>query len=434
MDIVQHSPQENVASTVEGPTADDVRESLLPRTLDHARIVSPFYAQRLDDLISRQSLTLVDLPLIPLLTKSDLTENYDLICRPLGPPQFVMYTSGTEGKELLVPVSPDEIAAGEKYFSGILPEITEKPLTLSLVRVGHGGQWFSPSVPTIPAHVTFGPEQVISLLRRRYNFPGVENRISVVEGNLLTLRSLTSNLKELGIDGKDFGIKVIMTTGWYLTPSQRNELESFWSATVIDRYGVTEVNGDAKQCLSCGKFHFDPVVIPETVHPVTKAPVLDGVGGMVLTGLWPFNQVAPKIRYELGDVVKVNSRPTCRISDPSFEFLGRHNQSIFLIDGANIRYLLFPTEIADVLDEYPEAVRRSQTGFLNFRSTLTEDTRRPCVTVEIEWLGNHGSAADEVAERLIMRSEFLREALRDQVCSLQVSLRDPDSLEKIHKV
>jgi phenylacetate-coenzyme A ligase PaaK-like adenylate-forming protein len=415
-------------------TADQVRESLLSRTIDHARIVSPFYAQRLGQLGPGKDITLSNLSAVPLLTKSDLTENYDSICRPLGPPQFIMYTSGTEGRELLVPVSPEELAAGEKYFSGILPDTSEKPLLMSLVRVGHGGQWFSANVPTIPAHVTYGPEQVISLLRRRYAFPGVEDRISVLEGNLLTLRSLTSQLKDLGIDGREFGLKLVLTTGWYLTARQRRELEGFWSATVLDRYGVTEVNGDAKQCVQCGKFHFDPIVIPETIHPVTKAPIADGIGGMVLTGLWPFNQAAPKIRYELGDIVRVNSRPGCGISDPAFEFLGRHNQSVCQIDGEKIRYLLFPTEIADVLDEYTQVVRRSKTGFLNFRSTLKEDGGRPCVNVEIEWLGSKGNAADEIAERLIARSRFLREALADDVCSVRISFCEPNSLEKIHKV
>lgn len=414
--------------------ADQVRESLLPRTLDHARLVSPFYARRLCNIDSRRPVTLADLPAIPLLTKADLTENYDAICRPLGPPQFVMYTSGTEGRELLVPVSAEEIEAGEKYFVDILPEDVEKPLTLSLVRVGHGGQWFSPRVPTIPAHVVFGPEQVISLLRRRYSFPGVEQRISVVEGNLLTLRALTSQLRMLGVDGREFGVKVVLTTGWYLTAPQRRELERFWSATVIDRYGVTEVNGDAKQCLRCGQFHFDPVVIPEVVHPITKTPVDEGVGGIVLTGLWPFNQVAPKIRYEIGDVVRVTPRPACGISDPAFTFLGRHKQSVFIVDGTDIRYLLFPTEFADVLDAYPMTVRRPHTGFCNFVSALVEGRHRPCVNVEVEWSGPQADAADEIAERLIERSAFLRSGLHQHLCTLQVKLREPHSLLQIHKV
>jgi len=420
--------------SVDRSLADDVRESLIPRTLRHASLVSPFYAKRLTGMDLDFAPALPGLVRIPLLTKSDLTENYDSICMPLDSPQFIMYTSGTDGHEMLVPVSPEEIAAGETHFADVWPSDRQRPLTMSLVRVGHGGQWFSSKVPTIPAHTTYGPDQVISLLRRRFKFPGVEDRITILEGNLLTLRALTAKLIAQNIRGQDFGLQLVLTTGWYVTARARAELEEFWGARLLDRYGVTEVNGDAKQCPQCGKFHFDPIVVAETVKPRSKQPVYDGIGLIVLTGLWPFNQVAPKIRYEIGDVVQVSSNPGCGLSEPAYEFLGRQNQSVFVEQGSEVRYLLFPTEVADVLDEYAEVVRRQHTGFLNFRSTLDLSTKKPCLRLEVEWSGPSTGKSDEISSALINRSAYLRSAMADGICELEVVFQEPNFLSHIHKV
>jgi phenylacetate-coenzyme A ligase PaaK-like adenylate-forming protein len=366
---------------------------------------------------------------VPLLTKADLVARYDDICRPTRFPQAILYTSGTEGRELLVPVSAEEIAAAERLLGPATTLVPgDRPLAMTLVRVGHGGQLFSADAPSIPAHIQYGPDQLLSLLRRRYDFPGVEPRISTLEGNLLTHIKLIDMLRARGIDGRDLGIELVLTTGWYVTPHKRRTIEAFWGATLLDRYGVTEVNGDAKQCPGCGGFHFDPFVIAEAIDPSSGAAVTRGTGSLILTGLFPFNQVAPKIRYALGDLVSVDPAPACGLAEPAYRFLGRAAHSLFRAERGGTRYILFPTEVADVIDDYPQVVRRSETGFLCFASTWTDDA----VRTRIEWRGDGDPA--EIAARIVSRSPTLAQAIADGVCGFDVEFVPPGSLATISKL
>lgn len=418
-------------------SSDKVRDALLPYTLRHACSVSPFYRARYAMSALNANISITNLPSFPILSKGDLTEHYDEICCPSSFPTMLMYTSGTEGKQLLVPVSREEILASENLIQQAFDDRQINPLTLSILRVGHGGQMQSAFVPTIPAHINYGPEQVVSLLQRTYKFPGVESKPSILEGNLISLRTLTKELIKRDLDGSRFGIRLVLTTGWYLTSFMRELIEKYWSAPVLDRYGVTEVNGDAKQCPVCKDFHFDPFVIAEVIDPITKMPVKEGIGSIVLTGLWPFNQVAPKIRYEIGDFVYRTHKPKCGLDEPGYRYLGRHAQTITVTNEGSIRYILFPTDVAEVLDAIPNVVRREQTGFLNFFSELIpQGNRPPILIVQVERIGDRTSFGlkDAIQEQLLLKSAHLRSAIADKICSIEVKLVEPKSLTRIHKL
>jgi phenylacetate-coenzyme A ligase PaaK-like adenylate-forming protein len=291
---------------------------------------------------------------------------------------------------------------------------------------------FTANFPTIPAHITYGHEQAISLLRRRYSFPGSENRISAIEGNLLTLRTLTNMAKANGVDGRSFGLKMLFSTGWYITQTCRNLIEDYWGAPLLDRYGVTEVNGDAKQCSACNMFHFDPFVIEEVLSPDEDKPIEEGIGRIVLTGLFPFNQVAPKIRYVIGDYVEKVMSP-CGNGQPGYRFLGRMKQTLLHRDPNGMHFILFPSEIADVLDEFEEVYRRPNTGFLGFTSALV-GKERPSVTVTVE-VEAGATPSQRIRQRLLERSYFLRQALEHElVSSLDIEIVAPGSLKTIHKI
>lgn len=411
--------------------ANELRELLLGSTLVHARAHGDFYRERLAPFDPAR-IGLAELATLPLLTKRDLTDHYDDICRPPSFPAAIMYTSGTEGRELLVPVSHREIAAAERLLAKVDPfEGDSLPLTLSIARVGHGTQLFSAAGPSIPAHIAYGPDQLVALLGRRYDFPGVDRQITVVEANLLSHVKLIAMLKERGIDGRDFGLELVLTTGWYVTPFKRRLIEQFWGAPLLDRYGVTEVNGDAKQCPSCGLFHFDPFVIAETIDTGTQEPIEAGQGQLVLTGLFPFNQVAPKIRYLLGDLVAVDPAPVCGMAEPGYRFLGREKHSVALTGDAGKAYLLFAAEIADVIDDYAEAVRRQETGFLCFLAGLRAGSP-PVVEIRVEWDGK--GREDELARVIRAHSPTLDRAMSDGVCDLAVRLVAPGTLETIAKI
>jgi phenylacetate-coenzyme A ligase PaaK-like adenylate-forming protein len=422
----------NVAAGTALPSnSEALRSLLLQSTLIHACETNEYYREAFRDIDIRQ-FRIDDLTLLPQLSKADLKQYYDRICQPKLFPDIIMYTSGTEGQELLVPVSAEEIASAEYLLAGSVDLYPgPRPLALTLVRLGHGIQHLTPLAPMIPTHISYGPEQVLRLLAREYDFPGVEPRISVLEGNLYTHIKLIELMRAAGVDGREFGLKLVLTTGWYVTAHKRREIEGFWGAPLLDRYGVTEVNGDSKQCPACGMFHFDPFVIAEAVDPSTGLAVERGPATLILTGLFPFNQVAPKIRYALGDLVWREPSPACGMDEPGYRFLGREKFSMFRPGDVETQYFLFPTEVADVIDDYPEVVRREQTGFLCFASNWADDDP-DCIVTRIEWSGP--DKTKELEQKIILRSPTLARAHETGRFRYRVELVKAGSIASISKL
>jgi hypothetical protein len=77
------------------------------------------------------------------------------------------------------------------------------------------------------------------------------------------------------------------------------------------------------------------------------------------TGLYPFNQAEGRIRYFTGDLMEIKSN-FCKIRDSSYMFKGRIRDTIYWKDSNNqIHYLLFPADISEILDDFPDVGRRS---------------------------------------------------------------------------
>src|SRR5690242_4909909 len=114
-----------------------VREKLLSATITHAVETSPYYREKLRD-IDTQHVSLASLPELPLLTKSDLTSRIADLRTSQRFPDHLMYTSGTTGSALEVPVYREEIDA---YESTVLPVWRDNipgdlPLVLTIIRIG----------------------------------------------------------------------------------------------------------------------------------------------------------------------------------------------------------------------------------------------------------------------------------------------------------
>ena len=104
---------------------------------------------------------------------------------------------------------------------------------------------------------------------------------------------------------------------------------------------------------------------------------------------------------------------------------------MFLPGPEGTRYLLFATEVADVLDEYPQTARRGDTGFLCFANALLPG-EPPLVRTSVEWHGA-GDAA-EIAAAIRERSPSIATALADGICRFEVALVPPGSLDAIAKL
>lgn len=366
---------------------DKLREYLLPLTIRHAVENSPFYSKHLGE--SALSIkTIAELPQLPLLHKKHLTEHGDELRTFKTYPDFLMYSSGTTGDPLQVPVYREEIeACHQLLIPGIQATLKRQPpLTCTVLRVGHGTHVMSSTAPSIPCHINYGIDQLLLFLRTKHWVNGEHRSVDNLELNVLNLRQVTNELLAAGIDPQSFGLKNITISGWHVSPHERAWLESVWNVKLLDRYGVTEVNGDAKWCRLCEAYHFDFLIIPEFLDPDSGQPVESGVANMVMTGLYPFNQAVPKIRYFVNDLLEV-SEARCGIAEKAVRFLARGADCVRVSkprpDGE--RFQLFSVDVVEVLSQLPDVGRKEKTGFVKFRLGKTE-AGVPRVDIELSYI------------------------------------------------
>lgn len=156
------------------------------------------------------------------------------------------------------------------------------------------------------------------------------------------LMALTAWLLERGEDPARFALIEISTYGFRLSPHWRAHVEAVWSTRLYDNFSLSELKTPAVECPACGWFHW--------LEPPLVYEVIDGA--LVLTGLYPFVQAMPLIRYTTGDFVELG--PLCKAaSDRGFRFRGRIRQCV--IRGGKL--LVSSQDVQDFLESQPLVAR-----------------------------------------------------------------------------
>jgi hypothetical protein len=199
---------------------------------------------------------------------------------------------------------------------------------------------------------------VITLLRQRFNIAGHDERFSIITCLVHQMLFLTSYLLEHGIDPREFEIKSINVVGGYLTKRGREYLHNVWGAIIFDRFSLTESAGGATRCHSCGHFHLDPHVIGEVLDSDTDEPLIEGIGRLVLTQLYPFVQMQPLIRYDTGDLVRRIQSDCHRAL--TFEFAGKSKNCIGWSPSGKTEWLVLSVALHELLDPLPDLQRVEQ--------------------------------------------------------------------------
>lgn len=335
-----------------------LRDHLVKETMNHILESSPFYRNLYKGIDLTTVTTAADLTVLPVLRKENLRNVEETLSDGVHVSRF-HYTSGTTGEPLKVAVSEEELEIIEDFFGEDVKrkKIEEKLLGIILSSVLHG----APS-PLPPSHVFWLNffyydeehfKQAAETLMGEHSYPGVRTTVSVVAG--VWVQELTYYLMKEGYDLLDSDVTTLINTGLYLTPKRRRFLRQSWGITPTDRYSLAEIFGGATECEKCGGYHFDPMVIPEVLNPVTLEPVSSGYGAMVLTSPYPFKQAQPMVRYWTGDLVEVV--PSDCVDDVSILPKGRLVNTYFVTEDQKVDYLAIPSDVYSAIDEYPDVAR-----------------------------------------------------------------------------
>jgi len=437
---------------------DVLRNELIPRTIENAVRLSSFYrdlygANGVDVAAIR---TIDDLAALPPVSKERLREaGRSALCIDDTTSIIqLQHTSGTTAVPFVMYRSAAEIQFISEFFGTVLRKEDwsgrPAPMSMQFRNSLHGSLTPIPGRAFVMEGNTGDADAIrrtLHLLEMKFDLPGIEDRITVFGGSLTDIEILTAFVLEQRVPTDRFAIRSMNVSGRYLTERWRALIEGTWNATVFDRFSLSEVFGGATSCPSCRGYHFDPLVVPEVADVVTGEAIRAGTGRLLMTGLYPFVQVQPVIRYRTGDIFQVDP-DVC--AAPRFEFLGRENHSLFSpLDPG--RLLIGGRDLLETADVLPEIARGDEPalpladkraiGQPTVRGIWRRDGERVELTLELETVSQltlyprHAERLREtVFESLTARSAALREDIAGGVVSLSIRFVPLGSLTDVDRI
>jgi phenylacetate-coenzyme A ligase PaaK-like adenylate-forming protein len=329
---------------------DRLRGALLRDTVAWCVANSPFYRERFP--APEEIRGVEDLTRLPVLFRQDVIDNHARLICDSSLPAAVQHTTGTTGPFLEILRGRSEQSFVWDFFAAqqaTRPQPSPRPLHLNLTNAYHGALTPLPSpayVLSAGVHDEAQAAQARAILERSYELEDVEERVSVVMGTERMVKALTAYLHATGFDMAASPVRTIALFGGHVPAARKHLLGELWQAAVRDQYSLTEVFGGAVEAGVGGPWVFDPHVIPEVVHPRTLEPVTEGLGVLLLTGLYPFVQQMPLVRYFTGDLVQVEGG--------DLRYAGRLTRSVVDDSGDIVVPLLLSGALYEALDALPD--------------------------------------------------------------------------------
>ena len=340
-----------------------VMNKLLDLTIKQAYTQSLFYKKLYEPLkayVKNENFNLKNLCILPTISREDLQNAGDSICSAYADFAFTSYTSGTTSrKPLLIDRCAQEQSYIYNFFSLLKEDATEQEaaLVLSLTGLYHGRVIEIPgNAYTFPVTITNETRlyHAKRLMERSFLIDGKEKHISVITGPTSSVISFTAFLQSENLSNFKNHVALIQTSGHYFTKYSQKWISNFWNSQVIDAFSLTEVFCGASKCQECSYYHFDPFGIAEVLDIDNGKPLeKKGRGRLAITGLYPFTQMTPIIRYVTGDLVEVKE-VKCTHDNIGYCFLGREVNSLLLKDENNKSIFLSGGEVYEVLDDIPD--------------------------------------------------------------------------------
>jgi hypothetical protein len=349
-----------------------------------------------------------------------------------------LFTSGTTGRPFAYAFNRREQEVLKTFYEDVYQPLSDAPLrrAVRFVDINAAGERI------VPVPIRFHNLSIYSLgsfrfcreeiLGRQHTERGVEPRCTILCAGERILRAFTDDTVRHYPDGFENPVEAIVTYSVLLTAEIRKRYESIWGARLIDRYALSEVLGGATEHFDCGWYHFDPLVIAEVVGTRSLQPVQEGIGILVLTPLYPFQEAQPLIRYWTGDVMEVTHKKSSFPGRIAIRPLGRAINGLLASEGDD--FLMTPNVLHEVVESHPYVERSplftdspqvqnsSELGFpfyklvTRFQSGITDAK----VYFKPRTTASASSVADDIAQRLLDRSPRLADACTSRVVNLSV--------------
>ena len=434
-----------------------IAKKRLKKLVRYAKGNSPFYARYYKD-IDPDNFELQDLPPI---TKEILMKNFDdivtdqslklneiekYIAKEKSVEEFyqnkykIFKTSGSSGQGgILVYSLPElwkstayEISRGvAKNIIKELPKIlfrgfVRKPLNIAVLAV------IGPHHATASSMYSLIPQFFMPIKGFDVNLKDADIISQLNDYDPFVILSYPTKLEMLAhdqLEGKlSIHPKYIKTVGEVLTPSAKKVIDRAFGVETSDTYGCSEANVMAGECGSGNGLHIhEDVCLVEAVDIKGNA-VGDGElsNKVYVTNLLKYTQ--PVIRYELEDVISVNSEPcTC----------GSSMSRINAIYGRNFDMLWAKKNDGSYAHIHPQGIDAGITlvkGVKNYQ-VIQEELNKLNVKIMLKESANKKSTLSHVKSSLI---QTLSETGVEKFVKININMvnninRDPKS-KKIRRI
>ena len=318
--------------------------SRLQSLLEHSYATSVFYKERLGEVMPspKEFVSLDQLSMLPLLTKSDVRANLDkgLLSSAFNKSKLLrINTSGSTGEPFTIYANRNQL---EVRFAATLRalESTGWGFGQPQVRLWHQTLGMSRSQVIreridawllnrrfVPAF-EFSPETISRFVQTIEKHQPI-----LIDGYAESLNFLASYL----LSGNTLNIKpiAVMSSAQMLPNKTRSTIENGLETKVFDKYGSREFSGIAYECqYGSGHHVVDECYVVEIL--VDGRPAKPGeIGEVVITDL--FNFATPMIRYRIGDLaVALSDKEPCLCGRPHSrigEIQGRTQAIVFCANG-----------------------------------------------------------------------------------------------------
>jgi hypothetical protein len=135
--------------------------------------------------------------------------------------------------------------------------------------------------------------------------------------------------------------------------------------------------------------------VPEVVHPHTLEPLRSGVGVLLLSGLYPFVQQMPLVRYFTGDLVEIVAGPESP-AGLQVRYRGRITRSLLDLSGPEPAPLLLSGLLYETLLELPDIAVTPR--FPDLRAGLGLE-----LTGDLHYAVEHQPATEQRVEQIVLR-------------------------------
>lgn len=296
-----------------------------------------------------------DFSKLPFSEKNDLRDAYPLglMTAPESEIVRIHSSSGTTGLPVIIPYTAKDVADWAIMFKRCYELSGITAMDRIQITPGYGlwtaGIGFQTGAELLGSMVVpMGPGNTPKQLQMM-----IDMKTTVLASTSSYALLLAEEIEKLGIKEKIHLKKGIMGSERWSAKMRKSIAEKL-DIELYDIYGLTEIYGPGigNSCqYNCGMHYFDDFIYLEIIDPETGKNVPDGeFGEIVITTL--VKEGAPLIRYRTHDLSRIIPGDCkCGCKYPRIDSIYGRTDDMMKIKGVNV----FPSQIEEVLKEFPEA-------------------------------------------------------------------------------